>query len=148
MSYVSKEGAASKTKTWDHGDIVSNWISSSWQVFGECNYLYYELAAVFSFLIFVPLSAQAEYRAYLLKIESTSSKSVRLVESTLDNIQYPEYYSVLATEKITLDDTWMCYLNSSQFEEICPRPSRQTAGASQIPSTSSQPAETTQGDKP
>lgn len=61
-----------------------------------------------TWLLLWSLSAQAEYRAFLLKIVSADGASVRYEKSFLDPLQYPSYYHVNPGEKITYVDTWMC----------------------------------------
>lgn len=69
----------------------------------------------------------AEYRVFLLKIEKPQADAklppdVRLVQSTLDHLQYPFYYSVAPNEKISYIATWRCRGRTSDFKEYCPNP--------------------------
>lgn len=84
----------------------------------------------FAFLL-MPLFSQAEYRVFLLKIEKVSPTATpadsvppayRLVESTLDPLQYPGYYPVAADERVTYIETWRCKGNTSGFKPHCPNP--------------------------
>ncbi len=98
-------------------------------------------------------SAKAEYRVFLLRIskapantqtapsQGASSSELpsapnsrdpasapldyRLVESTLDPIQYRGYYLVGADEKVEYIDTWMCKGRTDQFASLCPNPKAQ-----------------------
>ncbi|AHI05381.1 hypothetical protein BDW_04365 [Bdellovibrio bacteriovorus W] len=80
-------------------------------------------------------SASAEYRVFLLKIYKIENRSpdsseeegsdFRLVESTLDPIQYRQYYSVAANEAVVYIDTWRCYGRTDQFKNFCPNPKGQ-----------------------
>lgn len=98
-------------------------------------------------------SANAEYRVFLLRIskipatpppttaplgtppENTTTSTnrdpasatldYRLVESTLDPVQYRGYYLVGADEKVEYIDTWMCKGRTDQFASLCPNPKAQ-----------------------
>lgn len=74
-----------------------------------------------SLLIFsaISLSAKAEYRAFELEIEDVDSGEIRRVVSTLDHIQYPEYYPLKPTEQIFYVDSWMCRGRTNN-RPICP----------------------------
>ncbi len=75
------------------------------------------------FLFMAPLSAPAEYRAFLLRISKRDSpQDYRLVPSTLDPLQYPRYYPVQPDEVVTYDDTWKCRDRTGDFKPICPSP--------------------------
>lgn len=77
-----------------------------------------------SILILCGLSviAHAEYRMFTLKITNTTTKDYRLVDSTLDPIQYPYYYPVQKDEIVQYTDTWRCYGRTGDFKEPCPNP--------------------------
>lgn len=84
---------------------------------------------ILSFL-FSPQHSHAEYRVFLLKIMKKSqdpqiAQDFRLVESTLDPIQYKAYYPVAADEEVTYTDTWRCYGRTSDFMPHCPNPKAQ-----------------------
>lgn len=68
------------------------------------------------------LKANAEYRAYELKIEDTEKGKSRTVVSTLDNLQYPRFYPLEKNEVISYVDSWMCRENTAN-KPICPKPS-------------------------
>ena len=78
----------------------------------------------------VPLTALAEYRAYLLVIEDSTTGQKRKVTTTLDNLQYPEYHPVRNTETTSIEDTWMCRqrsdLSQDPYQSICPNPRGKT----------------------
>ena len=81
------------------------------------------LVIVITLAVFVfPDLVLGEYRAYELRITNTSTGDARTVVSTLDNLQYPVYYPLQASEVIQYVDSWMCYGNMSQFHPICPKP--------------------------
>lgn len=101
------------------------------------------------FLIYAG-SASAEYRVFLLKIykvenpsrnpaetedepeaqesantDSASNSDFRLVESTLDPLQYRQYYPLASNEAVVYIDTWRCYGRTDQFKKFCPNPKGQ-----------------------
>lgn len=63
-------------------------------------------------------SARAEYRVFVLKIEDSTTGQSRNVTTTLDHIQYPEYYPVRATEKVSISETWMCRNRSDVSQDV------------------------------
>lgn len=67
-------------------------------------------------------AAHAEYRMFTLRITNTQTQDVRLVNSTLDPIQYRTYYPVKAEEQIVYTDTWRCYGRTDDFKPPCPSP--------------------------
>ncbi|WP_374078970.1 hypothetical protein [Bdellovibrio bacteriovorus] len=83
------------------------------------------------FFLLSPSLSQAEYRVFLLKITKKSadpqnpSQDFRLVESTLDHIQYRFFYPVAADEEVTYIDTWRCYGRTGDFQPHCPNPKGQ-----------------------
>ncbi|MNK07432.1 hypothetical protein D3C87_253460 [compost metagenome] len=96
------------------------------------------LSAFFIFLL--PLSSKAEYRVFLLKIAKRApatatpeavtqtpplTQDYRLVESTLDPIQYRYYYPVAADEEVSYTETWRCYGRTDGFKPHCPNPKGQ-----------------------
>ena len=81
------------------------------------------------FLILLPALSHAEYRVFLLKIARVPAgatinevQDFRLVESTLDHIQYRYYNQVAADEHVTYIDTWRCYGRTDDFKALCPNP--------------------------
>lgn len=89
-----------------------------------------------AFFIFLPLLSQAEYRVFLLKItkkaaeqqagrEPASAPDFRLVESTLDHVQYKYYHQVAPDEEVTYIDTWRCQGRTGDFAPFCPNPKGQ-----------------------
>lgn len=72
-------------------------------------------------LIPIP-SSLAEYRAYELIIENTEDGSQRKVVTTLDHMQYPTYYPVKQSEKVSYVKSWMCWGSSDYEQDICPAP--------------------------
>lgn len=100
------------------------------------------LLSAFFFLL-TPLSVRAEYRVFLLKIAKRAPASdptaappqdYRLVESTLDPIQYRYYYPVAQDEEISYTETWRCYGRTDHFKPYCPNPKGQIPPANTPPS--------------
>lgn len=82
--------------------------------------------------VLLPAFAQAEYRVFVLKItkksadpQAAQTQDFRLVESTLDHVQYRYYYPVAADEEVTYIDTWRCYGRTGDFQPHCPNPKGQ-----------------------
>lgn len=72
------------------------------------------------------LSANAEYRAFLLRIAKRADpQDYRLVISTLDPLQYPGYHPLKPDELITYDDTWLCRGHTGYEKPICSNPKSQ-----------------------
>ncbi|MDG0817786.1 hypothetical protein [Bdellovibrio svalbardensis] len=88
------------------------------------------LSAFFFFVL--PVAAQAEYRVFLLQITKRSADPAvppasRLVESTLDHIQYRYFYQVDADEDVTYIATWRCRGRTDDFKAHCPNPRQPAA---------------------
>lgn len=66
-------------------------------------------------------AGRAEYRVYKLQV-SKEGNPVREVISTLDHIQYPDYYPLSAGESLTYVDSWMCWGRTEAFESPCAPP--------------------------
>lgn len=67
--------------------------------------------------------ARAEYRVFILRIAKKSApQDFRLVQSTLDPLQYPYLHPVAADEIVTYDDTWRCHGRTGDFKPLCPNP--------------------------
>lgn len=96
-------------------------------------------------LFFCGLSvvAHAEYRMFTLKITNTQTKDYRLVNSTLDPIQYPFYYPVQKDEIVQYTDTWRCFGNTGGHKPPCPNPrapaAEGSAGQNQGPAPTANP---------
>lgn len=67
-------------------------------------------------------TARAEYRVFSLAITDTQTGETRKVVSNLDDIQYPTYHSLLPREKIVIEDSWMCWRRSDNFQSYCRNP--------------------------
>lgn len=96
------------------------------------------LRALFLFILFVPWMCLAEYRVFLLKIAKKNptpegQESFKLVQSTLDPVQYPYYYPVQPDEVVTYIDTWRCFGRTSDFKELCPNPKNTPPQAPETP---------------
>lgn len=84
---------------------------------------------LFLFLGLASVVAHAEYRMFTLKITNTKTQDYRLVDSTLDPIQYPYYYPVQKDEIVQYTDTWRCYGRTGGGQPPCPNPKTATAAA-------------------
>ncbi len=72
------------------------------------------------FFLFLNLSF-AEYRVFELVIRNTQDNSEKVVISTLDPLQYTDYYPVKSQEVVLYRETWMCY-GSTANKKTCPNP--------------------------
>lgn len=66
--------------------------------------------------------AHAEYRMFTLKITNKNTQDYRLVDSTLDPLQYPYYYPVQKNEIVQYTDTWRCYGGTGGEQAPCQNP--------------------------
>lgn len=70
----------------------------------------------------------AEYRVFLLRIsKKMDPETYRLVQSTLDPLQYPYYHPVQDDEIVTYDQTWRCPGNTGGQKPLCPPPEARAA---------------------
>jgi len=80
--------------------------------------------------VFWPASrAGAEYRAYELRIDNSTTGKSYTVISFLDHLQYTGYYPLNKDDTVHYVDSWMCWENSSQFKKPCAKPERKPAAA-------------------
>lgn len=93
--------------------------------------------ALWSLLCLFPLTALAEYRVFVLRIEKPGAEP-RFVESTLDPVQYRGYHLVAEDEVITYTDTWRCR-GRTDHRPHCPNP-RDPASLPQSPDSLENPA--------
>ncbi|MEZ4873025.1 MAG: hypothetical protein R2827_12465 [Bdellovibrionales bacterium] len=77
---------------------------------------------LFLILLLPSVNSLADYRAFQLLIINPQTGTERTILSTLDDIQFPEYYALRPGEIIQISDTWMCYNNASYFKPICNNP--------------------------
>ena len=73
------------------------------------------------------VTAGAEYRVYILKIDDSTTGQSRVVTTTLDDLQYPEYFPVRLNEKVSIAETWKCRHTRSDIsqdveQKYCPNP--------------------------
>jgi hypothetical protein len=82
------------------------------------------------------ISAQAEYRSFLLQITSADGKEVKEVKSTLDPDQYRGYHPTQAGDKIVYLETWKCKGNTANVS-LCKSPRELAAegSASSLPTS-------------
>lgn len=72
-------------------------------------------------LLILSLPARSEYRAYKLIIKNTVTGAERVVISNFDPSHYRDLYPVHKEEEILLENSWMCYGNTSK-KPVCPEP--------------------------
>jgi hypothetical protein len=101
------------------------------------------LALLGGLVVFASRSS-AEYRAFLLQITDSRSGSERLVFSTLDELQYRDYYHLHPAESLQRLDTWMCWARSDHGQPICPNP-RTLSPEAAASATGATPPTPTQG---
>lgn len=95
------------------------------------------MRVLFLFILFMITSiSQAEYRAHLLSVRNLETGSERQVISTLDQMQYAEYYPVKPGEAVFYMTSWRCPGRTSYFKPICANPKD---GASAEPTANSTP---------
>lgn len=73
----------------------------------------------------------AEYRVHKLVITDAAGAKVKEVTSTLDHLQYNQYFDVPKTYNVQLVDSWKCYEFTGDFKPHCPNPK----DASRLPSS-------------
>lgn len=78
----------------------------------------------FSWILFLTPSmpCQAEYRAFVLKIQAADGTIAQEVISTLYPDQYQGYYPILPGHTIFYSETWKCPGRTGDFQPICPNP--------------------------
>jgi hypothetical protein len=88
------------------------------------------LLSLLSLFLLLSLSSTmvlAEYRVFLLRIAKKADReSYRLVQSTLDPLQYPYYHPIQDDEIVTYDQTWRCPGNTGGQKPLCPPPELRT----------------------
>lgn len=84
--------------------------------------------------LLIPIAAQAELRAFRLKITNAETGTERLVVTRFDHVQYPMYNFVARTESIEIDQTWMCYPRSDYLGALCAAPEKSPAKSPVAPS--------------
>ncbi len=81
------------------------------------------MRVLFMMVLFVfTLSAQAEYRTYLLRITNNKTQKIRMLYSTLDPLQYKTIYALSPDEGIEYLDTWKCKGSTGGFKIHCAKP--------------------------
>lgn len=68
------------------------------------------------------LSAQAEYRMFVLKITNNKTQKSQTRYSSMDPLQYKTIYPLSPDESIEYVDTWRCKGNTSGFKVPCAKP--------------------------
>lgn len=77
--------------------------------------------------LFIPFAAQAEFRAFRLKITDVAGGTERQVVTRFDHLQYPMYRFIKKTEFAVIDQTWMCYDRSDHLGAVCAAPPKSPA---------------------
>lgn len=81
------------------------------------------MRGIFSFiLIFLSLSAFAENRIFLLQISNLKTLKSRTVYSSLDPLQYKNFYPLNRDEVIEYIDTWRCKGHTGYLRIPCAKP--------------------------
>ncbi|MBK8203438.1 MAG: hypothetical protein IPK68_14280 [Bdellovibrionales bacterium] len=85
-------------------------------------YLASTLLVALTFIMTAQTSSRAwgEYRAFELRIYRPDDGTERLIRTSFDHIQYPNYYPLRQGELIELKSSWRCWGNTGNFEPICP----------------------------
>lgn len=81
-------------------------------------------------ILLLPLASISEYRAFELNIVNRTSGTSKKVYSTLDHIQYPQYYPLQKDEVAEYVDSWMCWENAEMYKPLCQKPDRNPADQS------------------
>jgi hypothetical protein len=93
------------------------------------------------FIALISLQAHAEYRVYQLGIKSSpTAKQEKVVTSTLDHLQYLDYYKIEPQEQVRLIDHWMCRGRTDHFKSHCSKPKPPSPTSNQADPTIRMPA--------
>ena len=90
------------------------------------------LALVFGIPFYAHI-AKAEYRVHKLAILGPDGKITKEVVSTLDHMQYAQYFEIPQNHHVQYEESWKCYGNTNNFQVYCPNP--RDASASRLPSS-------------
>jgi hypothetical protein len=77
--------------------------------------------SIFALILFQANRTKGEYRAFLLEINSPGAEQPRLVESSLDPLQYRYYYPLRPEETVSYTKTWRCPGRTSNLP-VCKNP--------------------------
>lgn len=92
------------------------------------------LALLYSF------SAEASYRVYQLKVTRYDSsqriRAVQIVLSTLDHLQYENYYGGYGSAKVEFLDSWYCPGDTSR-RQYCKNPAAPGSPLDRLPAAES-----------
>jgi hypothetical protein len=91
--------------------------------------------AVICLILSFSISAQAEYRAFLLEVKDTNGTVVRTFKSSLDPDQYRAFYPLKDGESLSYIDTWMCQGRTGNFQPICTSPREVMGDAERMPAS-------------
>lgn len=90
---------------------------------------------IFIFSLWFSITAQAEYRVFMLLLENKKTGAARQIQSTLDPEQYVSLYPLARDEVMTYVQTWRCPGRTDFFKPTCPNPkldSKPNNGASPV----------------
>ncbi|MCC6276579.1 MAG: hypothetical protein IT289_01545 [Oligoflexia bacterium] len=92
-------------------------------------------SAILGIIVFVSgHGVWAEYRVYQLGIkQKPQDKAERMVLTTLDHLQYPDYFKIYPKESVRLVDHWMCRGRTDEMTPLCKKPK---APAADLPKSS------------
>ncbi|MCB0349214.1 MAG: hypothetical protein KDD37_10280 [Bdellovibrionales bacterium] len=76
----------------------------------------------------------AEYRVHKLAILDPAGQKVKEVTSTLDDLQYGQYFEVPQNYHVQLLDSWKCYEFTGDFKPHCQNPKE----AGRLPSSAAE----------
>jgi hypothetical protein len=93
-------------------------------------------------------TAFAEYRMFTLKITNSKTHDFRLVDSSLDPLQYPYYNPVGADEIVQYVATWRCYGRTGPDIPVCPNPKADVTASQEAPASAPADSSQTQGPAP
>lgn len=77
---------------------------------------------VFFAILFLSITAGAEYRVFTLHIKNKKNQNVKQVETTLDPLQYASIYPLKSEEEISYIETWRCQGRTDFFKSHCNNP--------------------------
>ena len=85
------------------------------------------MRVLFVVVSLLTLTAQAEYRMFVLQITNHKTRASRTIYSNLDPLQYKTIYPLSADESIHYTDTWRCKGNTAHYKLHCAKPPERIA---------------------
>ena len=80
--------------------------------------------ALVLFTLLASITAQAEYRVFMLLLSNTKAASAKQIQTTLDPDQYRTLFPLNEGESLTYVDTWMCTGRTDFFKTHCEKPEK------------------------